>query len=319
MERLLFANIGWMKDYRGFMDGVDEIFGGGSFENKLKHEQFNFLPVEGYCYGYAQPNKNSISCGRIEPSYKGKDSIEGVTVVMVAPHPEGGSVIVGWYKNATVYSSPQKETSGKRGGFPYFFSAKAEDCTLIPPIQRQFEVPRGKGFIGQANVAFLDSKEPEVIKTRQEISKYISYYSATVGTKKKSKNKGHVDVGSREKIEKAAIDYVTATYKSKGYSVVSVEEENKGWDLEATKGKEVLKIEVKGRYFADVTALLSVNEFTKMKENKRSYRLCIVTNALLYNIELFTFLYSDGAWRLESDKDVILEIDEKVAAAVSIK
>ena len=48
--RILFANIGWMTHYRG-NSATDKIVGGGSYRNDDKHEAYNFLPLNGKCYG----------------------------------------------------------------------------------------------------------------------------------------------------------------------------------------------------------------------------------------------------------------------------
>lgn len=61
----------------------------------------------------------------------------------------------------------------------------------------------------------------------------------------------------------------------------SVEKENLGWDLEAVKGKESLRIEVKGLASEEVYAHISPNEYSKMKsKDNADYRLCIVTDTL---------------------------------------
>ena len=56
MQKILFANIGWMKRYRGHSNS-DKIKGGGSYNPDDKHEAFNFQDVNGHCYGYVQPTK----------------------------------------------------------------------------------------------------------------------------------------------------------------------------------------------------------------------------------------------------------------------
>ncbi len=56
MQKILFANIGWMKRYHGH-NNSDKIKGGGSYNPDDKHEAFNFQDVNGHCYGYVQPTK----------------------------------------------------------------------------------------------------------------------------------------------------------------------------------------------------------------------------------------------------------------------
>ena len=55
-----------------------------------------------------------------------------------------------------------------------------------------------------------------------------------------------------------------ACHMKQGYNVISVEDENKGWDLEATKGKAFLCIEVKGLAGSQISVHISKNESSKM-------------------------------------------------------
>ena len=77
----------------------------------------------------------------------GAEYLDGVTVVFVATRPEGGGVVVGWYRNARVWRE------GKRRPDPghdcYFAKARTEDCTLLGIDARTFEVPQArKGVFG---------------------------------------------------------------------------------------------------------------------------------------------------------------------------
>lgn len=64
--RILFANIGWMIHYRGY-NPKDQIDGGGSYRNDDKHKVYNFMPIDGNCYGYVQPVKwGAINLRRID-------------------------------------------------------------------------------------------------------------------------------------------------------------------------------------------------------------------------------------------------------------
>ena len=85
----------------------------------------------------------------------------------------------------------------------------------------------------------------------------------------------------RINVEKAAISAVTSYYKEHGYKNYSVESENKGWDLEAYKGKSRLRIEVKGLSGSDLSVRITENEYSQMRSvNNANYRLCVVTNAV---------------------------------------
>ena len=149
--KMLFCNIGWMDRYKG-KDG-DSIYGGGSFnENNIGSGAWNFSPAGDNVYGYVHPN------GQIRIENIGGDdteeSISGVTVVWTAPHENGGTWVVGWYRNATVYRQPQKN-----GQLDYYVMASFNDATLLPPNERNCEIPRGKGGMGQSNVWYANSPE----------------------------------------------------------------------------------------------------------------------------------------------------------------
>jgi 5-methylcytosine-specific restriction protein A len=162
MDKLLFLNIGWMERYQGLES--DTIAGEGAFVNKYNDphdpetyppcEIYNFQPYEGVMYGFVRIARGSIRIERLGAS-PGNDSIDGVLVVWVAKSPSDGTVIVGWYDDATVYRhcQPPPEGSGRRREgrqeWGHRVAARAENCTLLPPERRDFPIPRGrKGAMG---------------------------------------------------------------------------------------------------------------------------------------------------------------------------
>ena len=100
---ILFCNIGWMEYYQGLRNG-DNILKGGKYPVKTGkgHEVCNFAKYKNECYGAFQAPGVEIDIQRIG-AIPGDEQIEGVTVVWTASRPQGGTVIVGWYKNATVF------------------------------------------------------------------------------------------------------------------------------------------------------------------------------------------------------------------------
>ena len=42
MDKILFANIGWMSHYKGVSD-ADMTAGGGDYQDNNKHEAYNFV------------------------------------------------------------------------------------------------------------------------------------------------------------------------------------------------------------------------------------------------------------------------------------
>ena len=128
--RLLFANIGWMEHYKGNCD-ADMIVGGGDYDDKDKHEAFNFQDFRGACYGYVQTVRNAkISLSRIDNTVsKSANKISNVLVVWVASRPDsGGTYIVGWYNNATVYADYCSSNNAERTGWRYSTCLACKSC-----------------------------------------------------------------------------------------------------------------------------------------------------------------------------------------------
>ncbi|POF43402.1 HNH endonuclease [Pseudomonas laurylsulfativorans] len=159
---IIFCNIGWMERYDG-IDG-DSIQRGGSYNNdSIGHEVCNFTNANGKVYGYVQ------STGRISVeklgAKKGEEYADGVTVVWTAGPDSGGTAVVGWYKNATVYRELQRISKPSKNHRKneievYRISASAGDVRLLPAYEREFMIPRAvKGGIGQSNVWYADKPE----------------------------------------------------------------------------------------------------------------------------------------------------------------
>ncbi|SHE27878.1 5-methylcytosine-specific restriction enzyme A [Lampropedia hyalina DSM 16112] len=160
---LIFFNIGWMNKYNGIAG--DSIERGGKYnQHSIGHEVCNFTNNKGTLYGYVQPVGESIKIEKLGAS-KQDDRIDGVTVVWTAGPESGGTVVVGWYREATVYRNLQRIKSPNKlqteNGVTYFrANASAENAVLLPVEQRELIIPRAvKGGIGQSNVWFAESKE----------------------------------------------------------------------------------------------------------------------------------------------------------------
>lgn len=311
--RLLFANIGWMEHYNGNCNS-DMIVGGGSYDDKDKHEAFNFQNLRGACYGYVQSVRGcKINLSRIDKAVsESEEQINNVLVVWVAKRPDsGGTYIVGWYNNATVYADYQTSNNSSRNQYSYNITAKKDDCVLLSVDSRIMNVPRasteGKGFLGQSNIWYADSKNASVQEFREIVLEYIKNYKS----KKKtiSKFQVAVDAKARKMVEEAAIRYVTKEYLNRGYSVTSREKDCVGWDLDAINGKITLKLEVKGLASNTISVHLTANERRKMDIHKKHYRLCIVINAIK-NPQLIVFIWDNllQKWVSEDDSSIALEI-----------
>ena len=163
---LVLFNVGWMERYQGRTPD-DSIHGGGAYVDEHEHgsEVENFLPIGDWYYGYGRPPKSSgvINLKRVDPGVgDGAEYLDGVTVVFVATRPEGGRVVVGWYRNARVWCEGKQRPDPGHDG--YFAKAKAEDCTLLGIDARTFKVPQGSEGVfgmGQSNIryTFLENGE----------------------------------------------------------------------------------------------------------------------------------------------------------------
>jgi hypothetical protein len=180
---LVFFNVGWMESYRGIEN--DPISKGGEYVDvkKIGSERFNFLEHEGKVYGFVElghpksfldnPTNNEARKMRIQRlGAKGNDaSIDNVTVIWVARHNEA-TVIVGWYKNATVHRVMQKRPfKSDQHDNSYNVVANAGDAVLVPSKNRTFEISRGKKCtLGQCNVWYAEKVNRDFI---ERIKKYM--------------------------------------------------------------------------------------------------------------------------------------------------
>ena len=323
-QKLVFLNIGWMKNYRGFSG--DKITGGGSFvaQKGYGHEIYNFLPEQGKVFGYVQPviPHNTIKIERIGAEQK-DSSINNVLAVWVSKSPSGGVYIVGWYKNATIFKNiqqPSSKTKRKHQGeiFGYYVTAKESDCTLLSLDNRIFQIPRGKGGMGQSNVWYADKKGH--LDFKKTVLEYVnggkppksSNKSTKTGTPRQS------DPIKKQKVEESAIKKTIKHYEGLGYAISSVEKDNVGWDLEATIGKKKLLIEVKGLSQSQIVVELTPNEYENMKRHKDIYRVTILTDALKSNSRLHIFSYSPENKLWEDEIGRALNVEEKISARMNL-
>ena len=166
--KILFCNITYMNHYVGNIE-EDIPHGGGAWvkTHKDAHEKWNFLNVNGNCYGFVMNTGDQFHIERMDGVSRQEVQAEDVTVVWCALKPaEDGTketVIVGWYEHALVYRYYQNSFRSPFGlDRDFFVMAKAEDCYLLPESKRTYTIGRaatdgkGKGF-GQSNVWYADS------------------------------------------------------------------------------------------------------------------------------------------------------------------
>ena len=310
--KILFANIGWMKYYQGKQD-YDKIHLGGHYPNERKHETFNFMPINGRYYGFVWPN-GKMSIQDIDKDCEdATDRVENVLVIWTATHPQnGGRHIVGWYKNATVYREFKESKFVKSDNNRYNIRANVKNSTLVPPSNRDrdFAVPHGSGFFGRSHIWYPNKYMhiPEVKKYIARVLDYIENYKED--TAKAEEKARQAEAQEKKRVEKKAVKMVTKYYENQGYTVVSVEKDNIGWDLNAYNGDESLKLEVKGRSSDEVDVMITRNEYQNMKRYRKNYRLCVVTGALT-SPELSIFYWNGKLkkWVKEKDDSIILNLE----------
>lgn len=332
---MVVLRVGYMDRY----DGPATIVGGGEYIHKhgVGGEVFNFKPSYGKCFGYAMTrNLSGLNLSNLDKTRRWSkgDELHGVDVVFIAKHPEFGQVVVGWYRDATVFHKEYRVRRGQIQGmsFPmrrFLCSVPKESVHLLPVEMRNFTVPNAptgnKGFPGQSNVWYpsMHFDNAAVRKFHKTLSKYITSNSARTvlpgdeKSERKSRRvggrKGPPDHAHNARVEKAAVDAVWAFYENQGYKLKSVESENVGWDLSASLRSHSFKVEVKGTSGPAINFELTPNEYSKLIEHHASYRVCVVCCALdePQVFELKPKPMPEG-WSLVSVKGDIVDADRKL-------
>jgi hypothetical protein len=93
------------------------------------------------------------------------------------------------------------------------------------------------------------------------------------------KGAGFGNPETNKKVERAAIDYVTEDYVSRGWAVRSVEAAKCGYDLRCRKGKNEEHVEVKGTQ-GDIISFIITRGETRCARDDSDFILCVVTSAL---------------------------------------
>lgn len=325
--RMIICNVAWMKHYDGINDSDFPINGGKYIDkNGYGHEVLNFQKNGKYCYGYVQAKNLTINISRIDP--RAGDYIDNVLVVWRSLSSRG-SVVIGWYENARVYRTIQKPNdkrsfhfNGENHSPEYLIKAKSKDCTLLAPQQRVFPVPvTHRGFGSQTFVSFLQTETYEVKQFKQQLMTYISSAKEGKLSLPNKGKRGKLDHETKLKIEKIAVNLTVDYYVNLGYLVDSVEKDNVGYDLKATKGNKTLYIEVKGtsaKDHASTNVCLTPNEYKISKTASRKYRICIVVNCLSVP-ELYEFIwYPEKNFWFSEHSLTSLSVTESISANLSI-
>lgn len=339
LNKMIFFNGGWMSFYDGI--DTDGIVNGGSYiaEHGFGGEVYNFRNSNGVNYGYVMTKTGTIDLKRINLGHEvDRDVIEDIICVFVATCPKGGRRIVGWFQNADIYSQYQYylgddrpiiirqedwNTASEQVG--YFALAQNKDVVLLTEDERMSapEVPSGKGGFGQSNVWYADSDIG--IEFREEVYKFISLYNNrkknTATSEKERCSRSQSELVAKKNVEERAIKRTWEYYESLGYACTSVEKENKGWDLEVSRGRTRLLVEVKGLSQSYIYVMLSRNEYQKMKANQELYRLAVVTNCLDQRrtppINIFSYIVEKDGWLDQYGNRI--NIEEIIAARCELE
>ena len=157
------------------------------------------------------------------------------------------------------------------------FAVEKDEPTRAPVASDQSSVPspvcgeRGAAVF-EPSVAHPDKTTAAPAASGQSSGDRISRPARSGGTS------GGGDPEIKKEVEKAAMQAATRHYKSRGYEVESVEAEKIGWDLEAVKGGEKLRVEVKGISGERISVSLTHNEFKATKQHRPDYRLAVFRN-----------------------------------------
>lgn len=320
---ILFFRVGYMEAYNGF----SRISYGGSHPVATGEagEMWNFRAESGRCYGYVMTKSYAgIDLSRLDDTHDWNfnDELDGVDIVFIAKHPPHGQVIVGWYKNATVFHKNYRtrhnlNNTEESKRLDYLCVADSENAILLPEQQRTYSIPHGRGFIGTSNVWYSDIGNPSVVEFLGNVANYIDHQKT--GLIKRGWPK-QPDKELISRIEQAAVDTVWACYEEMDipYQLKSRERDNCGWDLEASRENELLYLEVKGHLGNMIQFELTPNEYEKMQENLRYYRVCVVLNALNDpKLLIFTPTKRKDGWLLVAKTGETVKLIEKIAARAS--
>lgn len=324
-EQLVFANVAWMAHYQG--PKGDKAEGGFAFlrTNGIAHESWNFEPTNGTLYGYV-PRSAAINISRLGAK-PGDKAIEGATVVWIARNPRTKkTVIVGWYRNATIHKDAEHWRLNRESDFPvgYQIKAPATDCVLLPVDGRSYPIPtaKEKGNLGQSPIWYGKSDN-----FNRAVLAYVQNGGNANGNRSKSPKQSDPEL--RRKIEQAAINHAIEYYESEagGFRhVESVEKDGVGWDLEATgSDDEMLKVEVKGLSGNSLVVELTPNEYAQMQSaaHRKHYVIYVLLEALkdTKRAEIFRHdaVESNGSKLIWSNDDgAVLKIEQRIAARLSL-
>ena len=339
---LLVFRIGRMKKYAGFDPSRDPITRGGTWvaNHGWGGEMWNFLPRDGRCYGYAMSKSFAgLDLDRIKPLQRGKweknQELSGVDIVFIARDEREGQVVVGWYEDATIFhrkyrSRPNPTGTKPRKNIEYLCQTDMESAFLVPEGARTEKVayaPADGYGPGQSNIWYADKNNAASQRLVDRLRRYIRTAKAESPSESPQRSGGGRRGGAKPdkklllKIENNSMDAVHAHFNKK-YDVDYVHRDCCGWDMTATHKKSgtVLQLEVKGHLGDVIQFDLTPNEYAKMQELQKTYRVCVVRRALKSKkVEVYTPKeISPDRWRLRDRANgLVVDLAPKIAAHAS--
>lgn len=179
MSTILVCRLAWMETYSSLNE---KAFANHSYvkDGNTPHEALNFLATKDKEYfGYVRVGTDSIGKpGKININKLGASnqdvSIKGILIVFIARRPiDNLLLIIGYYKNAEVFRAPIERPDGKNGP-KSIVRFKTRTAKLIKESKRSFEMPSGKGAIGNSDLWYGLTDESNNQKLRNDVFKYIN-------------------------------------------------------------------------------------------------------------------------------------------------
>jgi len=112
----------------------------------------------------------------------------------------------------------------------------------------------------------------------------------------------------RCKVEEAARIKTIDHFQEQGYKIEPRDKDNLGWDMFATRGSSKLRLEVKGLSGGALCVELTPNEYKMLRKFRLSYRICVVTRALVNpKLSVFTYNAKQATWKDEVGRALRIE------------
>ncbi len=281
--RMMVCNIGWCKEYQG-----DRVHGNHRFIRRTKgdgSERWNFKryrdgKVRGYFRGigktHALPNLPDNARGRWIIVFYASDPADRLLKV------------VGYYRSASIL--PEWEERPEQVKVRTLNENHCY-CVVVPAKLTKLFAEGSRPLFGRTlgQVGFVYLTDPEtgrVKRNRRALYKRLStLVSGRFVTPKSGSHSINqrspitVDPQHRKAVEKASMAFVKKQLRRERYNVENVSHKNLGYDLKASRGADILYIEVKGTGGTELRFIITSNEVGFMEKDPSS-RVAIVTSAL---------------------------------------